>query len=122
MNDVERANAVLERLLADPKRGPKIQQIIADAQMFDALRENVGWRRLYDIVAAQKGKWMQKLATRLMRGDVPTPEEIAYYRGYYEGAYFVLVHPEVAEDNLERAAAMAWRLYGDTLESTEEVE
>lgn len=122
MNDVERANAVLERLLADPRRGPKIQQIIADAQMFDELRTNVGWRRLFDIVAAQKERWMRKLANRLMRGDVPSPAEIAYYRGYYEGAYFVLVHPEVAEGNLEKAAAMAWRLYGDTLESTEEVE
>lgn len=116
MNDVERANRVLEIAAKDPK----IQQVIADARMYDALRENPGWRRLFDVVAAQKGKWMQTLAKRLMYGPKPTPEEIAYYRGYYEGAYFVLVHPEVAEANLEKAAKIAWTLAGDD-DDTEEV-
>ena len=51
-------------------------------------------------------------------GTLPTPEEIAYHRGFYEGAFFVLVHPEVAEENLEKAARTAWRLYGD--DDTEE--
>lgn len=116
-SDTERANRVLERV----SRDPKIQQVIADARMFDALRQDPGWRRLFDIVAAQKGRWMEKLAKRLMYGPRPSPEEIAYYRGFYEGAYFVLVHPEVAENNLERAAQVAWTLYGELDEDTQEV-
>ena len=115
-HDVERVNRVLERAARDPK----IQQVIADARLFDSLRNDPGWRRLYDIVAAQKGRWMQKLANRLMYGPKPSPEEIAYYRGFYEGAYFVLVHPEVAEANLERAAQIAWTLAGED-DDTEEV-
>lgn len=117
MNDTERANRVLERV----SRDPKIQQVIADARMFDSLRENPAWRRLFDIVGAQKERWMRKLADRLMRGEMPSDAEIAYYRGYYEGAYFVLVHPEVAENNLEKAAKIAWSLYGEDDEDTQEV-
>lgn len=119
--ETTRAEQIAQRVLAEAAKNPKIQQVIADARMFDDLRTNPGWRRLYDIVAAQKGKWMEKLAHRLMYGPRPSPEEIAYYRGYYEGAYFVLVHPEVAEQNLERAAQIAWRLYGEDNEDTEEV-
>jgi hypothetical protein len=116
-HDVERANRVMERAAQDPK----IQQVIADARLFDALRNDPGWRRLFDIVAAQKRKWMEELARRLMYGPKPSPEEIAYHRGFIEGAYFVLVHPEVAEANLEKAARIAWRLAGDDDEDTEEV-
>lgn len=120
MNDTERANRVLERV----SRDPKIQQVIADARLYDSLRENPAWRRLFEIVSSQRDRWMDKISRKLMgpQKDWPTPEEIAYHRGYYEGAFFVLVHPEVAEANLEKAARIAWRLYGDDDESTEEVD
>jgi hypothetical protein len=117
MNDTERANRVLERAALDPK----IQQVIADARLYDTLRENPAWRRLYEMVAAKKERWMRDITDRLMRkkSEWPEAEEIAYHRGFYEGAFFVLVHPEVAEANLEKAAKIAWRLYGD--DDTEEV-
>lgn len=118
MNDVERANRVLERVARDPK----IQQVIADARLFDSLRENPAWARLFEIVSAHKERWMNKLAKRFMgpKKDWPTDEEIAYNRGWIEGAFFVLVHPEVAEHNLERAAAIAFRLYGDDDQEVDE--
>ena len=111
MNDTERANRVLERAARDPK----MQQVIADARLYDGLREHPGWSRLFEMVSAKKGKWMDSITKRLMgaKSQWPEPEEIAYHRGFYEGAFFVLVHPEVAEQNLERAARVAWRLYGD---------
>ena len=117
MNDTERANKVLERVALDPK----MQQVIADARLFDGLRENPGWRRLFEMVSAKKVKWMDSITKRLMgpKSQWPEADEIAYHRGFYEGAFFVLVHPEVAEQNLEKAARVAWRLYGD--DDTEEV-
>lgn len=121
MEDVERSEEIAARVLAEAAKNPKIQQVVADARMFDALRENPGWRRLFDIVAAHKAKWMNELARRMMYGPKPSSEEIAYHRGWIEGGYFVLVHPEVAEQNLERAAQLAWRLYGENNEDTQEV-
>jgi hypothetical protein len=116
VDDTERVNRVLERAAQDPK----IQQVIADARMYDSLRNDPGWRRLFEVVSSQKERWMQKLAKRLMYGPRPSDAEIAYYRGFYEGAFFVLVHPEVAEANLERAARIAWALAGED-DDTEEV-
>lgn len=119
MNDTERANLVLERAARDPK----IQQVIADARLFDTLRNEPAWRRLFEMVSTKKERWMDSISRRLMgaQANWPTPEEIAYHRGFYEGAFFVLVHPEVAESNLERAAKIAWRLYGEDDEDTQEV-
>lgn len=118
MNDTERANRVLEKAALDPK----MQQVIADARLYDALRENPGWRRLYEMVTAKKGRWMDSITKRLMgpKNRWPEADEIAYHRGFYEGAFFVLVHPEVAEDNLERAARVAWRLYGEDDQEVED--
>lgn len=117
LSDTERANRVLEHVSKDPK----MSQVVADARLYDSLRENPGWRRLYETVSIKKGKWMDSITKRLMgpKKQWPEPEEIAYYRGFYEGAFFVLVHPEVAEQNLERAARVAWRLYGDDQEVEE---
>jgi hypothetical protein len=106
--DTERASRIAERL----KNDPKIAQIVADARLFDSLRQEPGWRRLYEHVTAKKSRWMGQLSERMMgrKERWPTPEEIAYYQGFYQGAVFVLAHPEHAEANLERAASMAWAM------------
>lgn len=110
-SELDRANAIVERIAKDPR----VQQIIADARMFDELRTHPAWARLYDMVRADQDRVYGKLAKRfLKRSELwPTPEEIAYYRGFYTGAVFVLSHPEHAEANLEKAAKVAWTLYGD---------
>jgi hypothetical protein len=79
----------------------------------------VAWRRLYDRVKASKERFLGDLAKRLMGGDTVTSEEIAYHRGFYQGAFYVLAHPEVAEKNLERAARMAYMLAQEEMESEE---
>ena len=111
MNDVERANAIVERLA----KNPKVQQIVADARMFDELRTHPAWQRLFEMVRNDEERVNKKLFKRFLKpsAEWPTPEEIAYYRGFYQGAIFVLSHPEHAERNLEQAAKTAWTMYGE---------
>lgn len=106
--DLERANRIAERI----KRDPRIAQVVADAQAFDALRLDPGWQRLYNRVVARKARWMERVMLLFMgpKKHWPEPEEIAYYQGFYQGAVFVLAHPEHAEANLERAARLAWMM------------
>jgi hypothetical protein len=106
--DLERANMIAERIKSDPR----IAQIVSDAQAFDNLRKDPGWQRLFARVQAKKQRWMDAVNARFMgpKKNWPEPEEIAYYQGFYQGAIFVLAHPEHAEANLERAARIAWMM------------
>lgn len=99
---------VFDEILNDPK----IQAIVKDARLFDSLRENVAWQRLHEMVNAKKQRWMDSMSNRFMgpQKNWPKPEEIAYYQGFYQGAKFVLAHPEHAERSLERAATLAWAM------------
>ena len=108
MNEVERANRIAERVLKNPKNA----QVVADARLFDSLRNDPGWQRLFEMVSAKKDKWMQDVLDRFMgqKKRWPDPTEIAYHKGFYEGALFVLAHPEHAEANLERVARVAWSM------------
>jgi hypothetical protein len=98
------ANFVVERA----KQDPKVKKILEDVRMFDGLREHAGWRRLYDRVKADRERFLLGIARRLMNGEVVDQLEIAHHRGFYQGALWVLGHPEEAEKNLERAARAAW--------------
>lgn len=115
--DVSRANSIVERLA----KNPRISQVIADARMFDKLREDPAWQRLFEMVQADRERTFKKIAKRIFgpKKNWPEPEEIAYYRGFYAGAIFVLSHPEHAERNLEQAAVAAWAMYGDENETEE---
>jgi hypothetical protein len=79
-----------------------------------------GWQRLYEMVRNDQERVYAKISKRVLGPEKnwPTPAEVAYYRGFYQGAIFVLSHPEHAERNLEQAAKAAWTMYGD--ESNEE--
>jgi len=99
---------VFEQILKDPK----IAGVVRDAQLFDALRTNEGWRRLFRIVEAKQERWQSNILRRLMgpKKGWPSTEEIAFNQGFYYGAQFVLRHPEYAEQSLERAATLAWAM------------
>ena len=99
---------VYDEILNDPK----IQRIVKDARLFDSLRENEAWKRLYQMTKAKHDRWMAAIARRFMgpQSGWPSSEEIAYYQGFYQGAMFVLEHPEHAEASLERAATLAWAM------------
>jgi hypothetical protein len=116
-SDLERADDIVEHLARDPK----VQQIVADARMFDELRTHPAWRRLFEIVRIDQEKMYAKISKRVLgpAKNWPTPEEVAYYRGFYQGAIFVLAHPEHAEKNLERAARVAWTMYGGETDDQE---
>lgn len=115
VSEVDRA----DRILALLSRDAKVQKVVADARLYDSLRENPAWKRLFDMVATKRSRWMEEVASRFMRPQRfwPKPEEIAYYQGFYQGAFFVLAHPEHAERNLEKVARVAWAM---TLEGEEE--
>lgn len=108
-SEVERANRIVDRLL---REDPRVAQVVADAQLFDSLRTSPGWQRLFEHVSAKRDKWMQTIFKRMMgpKKNWPEPDEIAYHKGFYEGAIFVLAHPEHAEANLERVARIAWAM------------
>lgn len=108
VTDVQRADLIVAKLAKDPR----VQQIVADAHLFESLRHEPGWQRLFSMVQAKKSRWMDTISNRLMGAQKqwPKPEEIAYYQGFYQGAVFVLAHPEYAEHNLERAAQVAWAM------------
>lgn len=52
--------------------------------------------------------YLHSLVKRLMRGEEVSQTEIAYYRGFHEGARMVLSYPKVALANLEKAAAKGY--------------
>ena len=100
------ADMVADRMRQDPK----VAKIVADAHLFDGLKEHQGWKRLYERVMAQKDRYMLEIAKRLIRpgAQPPSSEEIAYQQGFYQGAVWLVSHPALAEQNLERAARLAW--------------
>lgn len=110
MSEIAREMDVADFVAERMKQDPKIQRVVADAHLFDDLRRDPGWKRLYERVVADKRRIMEGVATRLLAGEKVTQEEIEFYRGFYQGAVFVLQHPEHAERNLERAARVAWLL------------
>jgi hypothetical protein len=109
------AGLVVERM----KQSPGVRIVVNDAHLFDDLQAMPGWKRLYDRVKADKARVMEGVAERLMRGKKITPEEIEFYRGFYQGAVFVLEHPAQAEKNLERVARAAWLLVQSASEAEE---
>ncbi len=104
MDPEELADFVVERAKADPK----VQRIVEDVKLFDGLREHQGWRRLYERVKADRERFLLGLARRLLSGDKVDQQEIDFHRGFYQGAFWVLGHPEQAENSLERAARQAY--------------
>ena len=120
MSELEREMSVAEFVADRMKKDPKIQRIVADAHIFDDLRQSPGWKRLYEKVVVDKQRVTNDVARRLMAGGTVSSEEIAYYRGFYQGAVYVLEHPAQAERSLERAASVAWGLVQAELVKTEE--
>lgn len=79
-------------------------------EAFGSLREHIGWQRLRKRVEAQKEAWIRKLGGRFARGEEVPQRQIDYDRGWYDGAMYVLRHPEMSEEALESALLTAWAL------------
>lgn len=91
------------------KRDPAVQRIVDDVRLFDGLHEHAGWRRLREIVKDNKSRFLRRLAERLMAGQKVESDEIAFHRGFYFGAEWIIGHPEEAIKSLEDAARKAYR-------------
>jgi hypothetical protein len=92
------------------KENPRVQAIVDEARLYDGLKENEAWQRLARRVNDQRERFTIGIARRLMSGQKVSDEEIAYNRGFYYGAEWILKHPEEAEKSLEHAALGAWRM------------
>ena len=107
--------------IADRAReDPKVRRVIEDVKMFDGLLEHVGWQRLAQIVRAERDRFLASFAQRLWSGKEVDPAELAYFRGFYAGAEWIIKTPEEAEASLETAARKAWSLA--RIEAATEVE
>jgi len=92
------------------KKDPRVRETIRDAHLYDSLKEHEGWQRLRQHAEGDRERFFVKLAKRLMRGDIPPAEEVAFHRGFYQGVEWILGHPEEAEASLELAARRAYRM------------
>ncbi len=116
LSEEEIADWIAERA----KRDPGIAKVIENAHLFDELRQNPAWQKLYQLAKQREEKIRTAIANRIWRGATVSPEEIAYQRGFYQGCIWVLSHPENAEKSLEKAARMAWLLSQDEIEQAKE--
>ncbi len=96
----------VQKLLEDPKN----QQIVKDAQDFGELKEMKGWQRLRARVTADRDRYTEGIAKRLLGGEIVDQREIDFHRGFYAACNYVTGIPEVVEDNLARTARMAYAL------------
>lgn len=104
----ERFGAILEG-------DPRLQKLAQEAAQYGRLKEDPAWRALFDRIQAQKERFMLRLARRLMAGEVVSQRELDYNKGFYDGAYYAVAHPEKAITSLEHAAIAAWELKLDEL-------
>jgi hypothetical protein len=105
------ADWIAKKALQDPN----VQKIVANARLFDALRRDPAWIKLYELAKKQKATFFDNITRRLWQtpSDIPSREEIEYHKGFYMGCIWVLAHPEYAEASLEKAARAAYALSQD---------
>ena len=122
MDEVETSDQIAEWLVAKAKRDPKVAEIIERAHLFDDLRTHPAWVRLLEYAEREKDRFLASLVRRLWETPhkPPSPGEIEYHKGFYQGSLWVLKHPEMAEASLAQAARAAWLMAQDELQEAEE--
>lgn len=111
-DDEEFAEEVAAYFVKRAKRDPKLQELIERANLFDDIKAHPGWRKLHDMARGQKDRFFDGVVARMWAKppELPAIEEVAYYQGFYQGAMWVLAHPEMAEHSLYQAARAAYLL------------
>lgn len=120
MTDAQTELDIADFIAERARRNPKVQHAIHEVQMFDGLTDQPGWKRLYDKITNDKDTFLSSLAKRLIRGGKTTAEEIAFMRGFYSGATWVVSYPLEAEKSLETAARIAWLLAQEEVQKLSE--
>lgn len=111
-------------IVAKALKDPKVQQIVANAHLFDDMKKSPAWQKLYELTKKKKQTFLERISQRLWDDQllIPSREEIQYHKGFYQGCIWVLAHPEHAAINLERAARTAWLLSHDDIDQAEQEE
>lgn len=67
------------------------------------LGQHPGWAILGGVVKEKMDKEFRRLASELMQGDYPDPDDVQYRRGFFAGMKFLLDRPSrVAKQLKER--------------------
>lgn len=122
-DDIRGADEISDWLDKQAKKNPKIGKVIDNARLFGELKSQPAWIKLYDIIRSSKGSFVRKLSERVWNDPkkIPSSEEISYYKGFYQGAVWIVSHPEHAEKALENVARMAWLMsQGDEITDQED--
>ena len=99
----------MERAIEQTRADPKFQRVLADARRLESLREDPAWQRLQQLYDEDREAYHLDLAVRIANGEKVSPEEIAFMRGFYLGAKWLLDTPDKAFENLNKAARLAWK-------------
>jgi len=98
------------QVVADLVRSdPEIALMVSDVQKLDHLQQDAGWQTLLKRITEQRGRFMIGVARGLMAGKIPDREELAYRRGYFQGALDTVQTPSSVAASLEQAALAAYR-------------
>ena len=82
--------------------------LVEEVRLLDDLHEHAGWKRLYERIRADRERFLYRLASRIMAGDLVDQREVDFHRGYYRGALDTVERPEKALADLEKAARFAY--------------
>jgi hypothetical protein len=88
---------------------PDVALLISDVKKLDHLQNDGGWQTLLNRIIEQRGRFMIGIARGLMAGKFPDREELAYRRGYFQGALDTVQTPLKVAESLEQAAIAAYR-------------
>lgn len=92
------------------KDNPRLRKLAEEATEYGRLKEDPAWLSLFARVKAQKERFLLSFARRLMVGEIIPQREIDYNRGFYDGAFYAVAHPDKAVASLETAARIAYEL------------
>ena len=123
LDEFEKSDQIADWIIAKSKKDPRLAAIIQNVQLFEDLKAHPAWRKLFELAVKDKERWFDRVARRMWgypEMKLPTPEEIAYHKGFYQGCVWVLSHPEMAEASLESAARAAWLMSEGQMQEAEE--
>lgn len=107
MGEIE--DRILEEVRSDPLVTKRLEEIpLHERLTLQDLQQNEGWQLQRERFARFKDLATEKLSKRIMRGDTPSPEEIAFQRGYIAATEDIFDWPERVETDLGNAALRAW--------------
>ena len=97
-----------DRILEAIKNDPDVERSAHEVIQLEELYEHPGWKYLTARFGNFRKGAIEALARRLMAGQTPSPEQIAFERGYATAIVDLTKFPDRLQKELERATERAW--------------